>query len=134
MNCHYCMQKIESRVGRGDVGMIRPTGYAKDGNGQYVCYSCAAWLDVIAMRDGKDPGLYLSRDANGVRVKNWPGTLDMPVTNLRRGLHNMTGTKSTVHFIGPNGSVWTGTEYDGPASGNLLRGVRPLKTKHTGFR
>ncbi len=115
-------------------GAIVPTestpGYAQHEGGKRACFACCAWLDIIRMREGKPIALYV----DGPLVSNWTGTLIMMVLSRKDGRHNMAGKRSTYRFRGPDGSVWSGVEYHGPCSGNLLRSVRRLASKKESTR
>ena len=50
--------------------------------------------------------LYLS---NG-EVMNWPGTLRFPA-HVRKGRHNIAGSRYDVWFAGPDGFQWHGVQY-----------------------
>jgi hypothetical protein len=124
IRCDYCDGPI--------VPVENSPGYATrltDGLTSFACYACCAWLAVIDMRAGIDPGLYASerRPCEQWTVSIWPCTLTMRVVRTTTARHNLAGKTTTLHFIGPDGQLWTGTEYHGPASGNLLRKVHRLK-------
>ena len=132
MRCFHCEQEI-SPPGEGHCG----TGYARDKDDHVICYACCAWLDVFAMLACK-PGerftgaaLYVtSGDGSAWSVTNWPGTLKMWVTGEGGTSHvpfTFRGKKRRVYFVGPHGSSWSGTFYDTPTAGDLLRDVRRLK-------
>jgi len=91
------------------------TGYAKYPDGSLVCFDCCADLDRKAMKqDGhsKRLPLYLSPGDDGKwRVMNWPGTLRFPVKRLKRGSHNIAGSRYDVWFNGPDGHEWYGVNY-----------------------
>lgn len=110
IHCHYCLSLIKNEQ----------LGRDKDNNA--VCYSCCAWLDCIELMNGNPVALYESQGS----ITNWPGSLSLHVTGKRTGKHNMTGTRTTYYFVGPCGSSWSGVEYHGVCSGNLLRQVRRL--------
>ncbi len=118
--CFYCMQPF------APYGPLMK--YALDEHRNKVCYDCCAWLDVIAMMQGKPIALY--HDDNG-NISNWPGTLLMAKRAKRDGRHNMAGKRTTYYFSGPLGTLWSGVEYHGICSGNLLRQVRRLKQKES---
>ena len=101
-------------------------GYATVDGAKRACFKCCAWLAIIAMQVGTDPGLYAMPDDT---VRIWCGTLKLRILSRKEGRHNIAGRKTTYHFEGPDGSTWTGTEYHGPTSGNLLRSVRRLRSK-----
>lgn len=114
MVCFYCLMGLTEENGTA----------ARDRDGHHVCFACCAWLDVIRMMKGESDALYF--DANRGTVTNWPGTLALHVTGKRVGRHNMAGKRTTVYFNGPCGTSWSGVQYEGPCSGNLLRQVRRL--------
>jgi hypothetical protein len=88
------------------------TGYGADGNGNLICYSCCADIDREDMRRTGKATLYLTAGADGTAdVTNWPGTLRFRTGPVRRGRHNMAGTRYDVWFTGPDGKEWHGVQY-----------------------
>src|SRR5262245_9836633 len=87
------------------------TGYAVVTKGQYICYSCCADVDRESLRRGEPQTLYLVLDnAKQWRIKNWPGTLDIPVRHYRKGSHNIARTRMDVWFYA-EGHNWHGVHY-----------------------
>lgn len=82
------------------------TGYAKDSYGSHVCYDCCAERDRDHMRNHEKTVLYLDHDKR--EIVNWPGTLRMPVREMRRFFHAFAheGKAYCGSFIGPDGKVW----------------------------
>lgn len=74
---------------------------------------CDIVMDKQTMIDkghSKNLPLYLKHDKGGYYVSNWPGTLRFDCL-IRKGRHNIAGTRHDVWFDGPDGYVWHGTQY-----------------------
>src|SRR5579862_3187883 len=101
--CHDCNMEYPVRRDGG-------TGYAREpGTWHYLCYQCCGKRDEAQMiRDGKAT-LYL----NPGKVTNWPGTLAFVVNAgaIKRGHHNIAGSRYDVWFTGPDGAWWHGVTY-----------------------
>jgi hypothetical protein len=101
-------------------GIVKPvqvsggTGYAIQGDGSKVCYDCCAELDkqtlILEGNSDKLP-LYLSKDSEGWKVSNWPGTLTFRPGKVQEGKHNIAGSRTDVWFQGPDGKRWWGVQY-----------------------
>ena len=109
------------------------TGYGRDAEGRTVCYACCGELDRKAVRDAK-PGAFgavaFYATDDGRKVANWPGSLTAHARAtpwIRGGAFG--GIRQRRVYWRSEGRRMSGTEYGGPASGNLLRGVRVLKGK-----
>lgn len=86
------------------------TGYGTDKDGKTHCYQCCANLDREQLtRDGAGM-LYLSKDDQGWKVGNWPGTLEFRTGTPRKGRHNIARTRYDVWFRF-DGSLWHGVQY-----------------------
>jgi hypothetical protein len=98
------------------------TGYGQTAEGKIHCFACCAEDDKAQMdRDGKI-WLYLKHEpffqnvlgrvsstANGT-VSNWPGTLTFSCW-VKKGCHNIAGTRYDVWFKDHNGDPWYGVQY-----------------------
>jgi hypothetical protein len=93
------------------VGMNGGTGYGYFGDkprARPICYECCGIREREAMiRDGK-ACLYLSKDGDGWKITNWPGTLVIKTRWVRKGSHNIARTRYDVWFTGPDGKQWHG--------------------------
>lgn len=87
------------------------TGYATTPNGLKVCYECAAEMERDDMfRTGKAV-LYLTQKPDGTGdVTNWTGHLGWRTGPIRKGRHNIAGTRYDVWFQA-GGYVWWGVQY-----------------------
>ena len=94
------------------------SGYGKDENGKTFCYACCAERDKAQMiRDGKT-SLYLTHEAfyplhgnyTDGTIQNWPNNLTFPC-RVKKGQHNIAGSRYDAWFIGPDGNKWHGVQY-----------------------
>ena len=95
--CSVCGKEYE-KMGCG----IRP-------NGDRVCFPCCGDLDRKALMDlknGEKMYLYLSNE----KVTNWPGSLVINPTRIKKGRHNIAGTRHDVWFE-LNGKHFHGVQY-----------------------
>jgi hypothetical protein len=113
--CLMCKKEIVSLTGDGG------TGYGMDKQGNKICYSCCAEVDRQTMRSQGKISLYLVKTekkspvSNGSpfwmpEITNWPGTLRIPVLDVRTGRHNLAGKRYDVHFIFEE-KKWHGVTY-----------------------
>ena len=72
MICTRCSKEIVSQVKNGSGA----PGYAIGKDGNKVCYACCAELDWQAMDTSGKYTLYLTKDADGWKITNWPGSLE----------------------------------------------------------
>lgn len=93
-------------------------GYATMSDNSLVCYDCCAELDRRSMIDSGKATLYLVKNEDNnkqwqhiYKVTNWPSTLSFAVDRIRKGLHNMAGTRYDAWFTGPNNTRWYGVQY-----------------------
>lgn len=54
---------------------------------------------------------YFSRELYDGKLTNWPGTLCYKATSIRKGHHNIAGSRVDVWFVGPDKHVWHGAQY-----------------------
>lgn len=95
------------------------TGYATNDAGEFICYQCCADLDRKQMQEGgnsRSIPLYLTHEpfqgrklVDGV-ITNWPGTLRF-TARVKKGQHNIAGSRYDAWFNGPDGHVWHGVLY-----------------------
>ncbi len=87
------------------------TGYGIDRAGNKVCYACCGKHDLADMRETGRAVLYLTEEGTqGTVVSNWPGTLKIRVTHLRKGSHNIAGSRTDVWFTDGDGRQWHGVQ------------------------
>lgn len=85
------------------------TGYGLTDQDEKVCYACCGELDRENMRATGRATLYLSKDADGWRVGNWPGTLRIPVYRVQSSWHNFAGNNGRRDFwFTVDGDTWHG--------------------------
>ena len=88
------------------------TGYGVDPAGNKVCYACCGKCDLADMSATGRAVLYLTEDGpEGTFVSNWPGTLKIRVKFLRKGFHNIAGSRTDVWFTDSDGRQWHGVNY-----------------------
>lgn len=85
------------------------TGYAIDQKNNKICYSCCA------VNDSNDLGALKPKEKiclywDGVQVTNWPGSLKIKAYSVKKGNHNIAGSRVTVYFK-HNGNKFTGINY-----------------------
>lgn len=110
-----CMDCGETKLCPPNAG---GTGYAVDRDTQLkVCYDCCAARDKKDMESYDKFLLYLCKEAEpvsspcGYVVSNWPGTLKFPVQTMKKGGHNISGSRRDVWFKDHVGSEWHGVQY-----------------------
>lgn len=95
------------------------TGYGRDNDNKTWCYECCGWLDRADMIEtGKQllyftgPGVApLVHDNRPYQITNWPGTLLITPTRVRRSKGWGFGHSYEVFhvwFTGPDGKPWIG--------------------------
>lgn len=86
-------------------------GYYHDAEPQVpICYKCCGEEDARDMRATGKGFMYLSKnDAGKWECTNWPGTLRIPVLNVKHSFHNFAGRNGRADFwFIFDGSVWHG--------------------------
>lgn len=86
------------------------TGYGEDSQGKRYCYDCCAERDKTQMRNDGRATLYLSQDNGNFTITNWPGSLKLSPYHVRKGRHNIAGTRYDAWFSF-DGQPWHGTQY-----------------------
>lgn len=86
----------------------KPFQYGTRPDGARVCYKCCAVTDRADMDETGRATLYLTHD--DAVVTNWPGTLRFIVRRIRKGRHNIAGTRYDVWFTVGN-RIWHGVQY-----------------------
>lgn len=104
VTCDRCGGPCEPRGGA--------SGYGVDAEGRTYCYPCCAKRERERMTSDGRATLYLSRTADNVwTVTDWPGELRFAVRAVRRGRHNLAGTRTDAWFAGPDGHLWHAVQY-----------------------
>lgn len=79
--CNVCGQEF--------VATAFSSGYGLDRKGHKVCYDCCGKQDAAELEqlpEGEKMALYIVEMPDGVRqVTNWPSTLKVPISIIRRG-------------------------------------------------
>lgn len=104
--CDRCGRSYEA-----DDGKTGATGYGYDAADRKICYACCADDDRAYMRDNGRIALYLTEEPRASTVSNWPGSLRFAVTSVRKGRHNIAGTRTDVWFRDADGNRWHGVQY-----------------------
>jgi hypothetical protein len=103
--CHRCNKEI-----------IKPansctTGYGIDRDDNKICFACCGELDAAEMIATGRITLYLCEDKRGQHtVTNWPGSLSIPITHIRKGKHSIARWRYDVWFTYA-GELWHGVQY-----------------------
>ena len=95
--------------------------FGRDENGNRYCYACCAERDRADMIATGRATLYLIErehsplamggDRSGHAVTNWPGSLEFFTGPVRKGRHNIAGTRYDAWFTGPDGKTWHAVQY-----------------------
>ena len=89
-------------------------GYGTDSESKKHCYACCAEQDKKQMREKGKICLYLvTRMVNGTKryyATNWPNSLSFMLSGVRKGRHNMAGTRYDGNFVF-EGMWWHGVQY-----------------------
>ena len=85
-------------------------GYGTNGDGIKLCYNCCAEQDKAFMREHGKNTLYLTKDEKGWKVTNWPGTLVFRPHYVKKGWHNIAGSRHDAWFTF-EGHVWHAVQY-----------------------
>jgi len=101
--CSYCRQEKEVK---DDVG----TGYATNDKGEKICYTCCARIELDFLIEHKKGILYLVQQDNRTVLQNWPGSLTINVSSMRKGKHNIARTRYDVWFS-IDKTNWHGVQY-----------------------
>lgn len=76
-----------------------------------LCYACCGEHDKKMLTQESRYTLYLSGGfKEGFTVSNWPGTLTIKPTYVRRGRHNIAKSRYDVWFTF-KGANWHGVQY-----------------------
>jgi len=86
-------------------------GYARNDKGEKVCYTCCGIIDKEYMEKHGRIDLYLTQTDGKYFVSNWPGTFKIPVIGLRKGCHNIAGSRYDFQFKDHKGKLWYGVNY-----------------------
>ena len=95
------------------------TGYGLDADDHKICYACCAIRDQADMDETGRATLYLSvrQDRSTLEVRcydykvtNWPNSLSYSAT-VRKGKHNVAGTRHDAWFVDHKGRRWHGVQY-----------------------
>ncbi len=90
-------------------------GYATTRTGKRVCYDCVGKIDREELENlpiGGKITQYLVKEGNEYYISNWPGTLKIRIRRVKKGNHNIAGTRSDVWFS------YAGHDFHGVQYGN----------------
>lgn len=90
---------------------VHTTGYGRNEKGDIVCYACCGETDKRWMIEKGRIALYLTGKNGEYTVCNWPGSIKFIPYRVRKGRHNIAGTRTDVWFKGPDNKVWHGVQY-----------------------
>ena len=85
-------------------------GYGVKGNGHKICYPCCATRDSADMIKTGRACLYLVNRDGRQYITNWPGSLSIGPVYVRKGKHNIAGTRYDAWFTFDN-QKWHGVNY-----------------------
>jgi len=111
MTTFYC---DECKINKTHPSDSCTTGYGVRDDGSKICFDCCGIRDkqiMIKAGNSKTLPLYLVVKEAQWWVTNWPNTLSFQVHHLRKGKHNIAGTRYDVWFQGPDNKTWHGTQY-----------------------
>jgi hypothetical protein len=83
-------------------------GYGIDKDGKKFCFACCGEKDRLEMEGADRFTLYLTKDAEGYAVSNWPGTMKFRA-RVHTGKHNFAGVVYFARFTDHTGAEWSGT-------------------------
>jgi len=86
------------------------TGYGVSPDGKTYCYACCAERDKQRMRDDGRITLYLVKRGEEYVLTNWPASLEVHPFRVRKGHHNIAGTRYDFWFSF-EGTPWHGVQY-----------------------
>ena len=100
------------------------TGYAtlREPKDEKVCYECCGKREWADMQATGVATLYLNHTTTGLacgcsgpsqdhyRVSNWPNTLTFKVDKIKKGKHNIAGSRYDVWFTDKDGRAWHGVQ------------------------
>ena len=90
------------------------TGYGEDSQGNKICFECCGKQDRGEMLRTGRATLYLSGGTArfyGEKITNWPGSLEFKASLVKKGHHNIAGSRYDVWFHGPDNHLWHGVQY-----------------------
>lgn len=114
LTCSVCQSEIKKEANTGAMG------YATNDKNEKICYDCCGDDDERYMIKTGKMMLYLTaittaafsiHNESTYKVTNWPNTLSFNCGTVRKGRHNIAGTRYDVWFSGPDGHVWHGVQY-----------------------
>lgn len=105
------------------------TGYGTRGDGSRHCYACCAQRERAEMLETGRAVLYLTRDADGYKVGNWPDSLTFRAHRVKHAprARGFDADRVDVWFTDVAGAEWHGVNRGGD---QILR-CRRLKPGRT---
>jgi len=114
-DCHQCGQH---KIHESNIS----TGYGRNDKDEKICFACCGLNDeknLIELKKGEKICLFF----NGIEIINWPSTLKITPTYIRKGRHNIAGTRQDVYF------VFRGLNFHGIQYGNNSEIIHIRKIK-----
>ena len=110
--CHACADKRMLDCGHTPSPHSHiSTGYGQTADGKRHCYDCCAATERAAMVETGKACLYLVQRNGRNVITDWPGKLEFKPWHVRKGRHNLAGSRYDAWFAGPDGYVWHGVQY-----------------------
>lgn len=85
-------------------------GYAVNDKEEKICYACCAEADKEFMKEHGKNTLYLVKNDEKWEITNWPGTLVIRPTYVKKGHHNIARVRYDAWFKF-DGYEWHGVSY-----------------------
>lgn len=86
-------------------------GYAKTADDRLVCWDCAAMGEREFMQSNGRTTLYLVKQDGHWFVTDWTGKVSYRTEYVKRGYHNIGGTRMDAWFYDEKGNLWWGVHY-----------------------
>lgn len=84
------------------------SAFGRDDQDRTICYRCCGIRDGLSMRETGRATLYLVKRGVSWAVTNWPDSISFPVTEIRKGAHNMARVRYDFWFRVNNVEQWYG--------------------------
>lgn len=89
------------------------TGYGTDKDNKKICFTCCGINDLSKLENAKigDRFTYYLINRDGKHfIENWPGTMSIRIHYVRKGKHNIAGSRYDFWF-GYKGNNFHGIQY-----------------------
>jgi hypothetical protein len=106
--CHDCKKLIDLSYTRAPL-YCGGAGYGRwGGEPGKICYPCMAKRVEKDMHETGRAILYIARDRTGWKVSDWADELVFRPHRVRKGHHNIAGSRLDVWFMDNQGHAWHG--------------------------